>query len=353
MRSPAQGGTAVALPRKAVPTIHDVAREAGVSIGTASKALNGRGRLRFETTARVRDAAERLGFRPNDLMRSVLRGTSGTIGLLTRDGSNQDPFSLALLSGIEDALEAAEISVFLCSVRHDAQRERQHINALLAKRVDGIVVTGNRTDARSPIDLGPARVPVIYAYMQVTDPEALCLLPDDAHGAHLATEHLVRHGRRHLAYIGGLSDYEATGLRRASFCRVLEEHGIAVPERRLLTGPWTEPWGAAAVGHLLRCDPEIDALFCANDRIARGALDGLHDLGVRVPDDIAVIGYDNLEVVAGATRPPLTSVDPDLYGLGRETGTRLLRMLSGHAEAGTQRLPCQLEVRSSCGCCPA
>ena len=336
--------------RASVPTIYDVARAAGVSLGTASKALNGRGKLRSETTERVQNAAERLGFRPNDLLLSVLRGSSQTVGLLTRDGSNSDPFSLALLSGIEDALATAEISVFLCSAREDAQRERQHINALLAKRVDGIVVTGGRTDARSPIDLGTAHVPVIYAYMQATDPSALCLLPDDRHGARLATEHLVQHGRRHIAYIGGSPDYEATGLRRDAFCQTLGEYGIAIPQHRLLSGSWHGDWGYAATGLLLGRDSHIDALYCGNDRIAQGAIDALRDRGVRVPDDVAVVGYDNLEMIAGATRPPLTSVDPGLQELGRQAGMWLLRMMDGEEGGGTHRLPCRLEIRHSCGC---
>src|SRR5215204_6038053 len=165
--------------RQSPPTIRDVAREAGVTVGTASKALNGRGQLRAETRDRVRAAAH-LEFRPNDLVKSLLRGRTYTVGLLS---SAQGRFSLPLLTGIEDALGTAEIMVFFCHVDADSERERKDITSLLAKQVDGLIVMGGRTDPRHPIDVGRSRVPIVYAYTDVADPNALCLLPDDAQGA--------------------------------------------------------------------------------------------------------------------------------------------------------------------------
>src|SRR5579884_1135490 len=129
---------AAAPPSRRPPTIHDVARLANVTIGTVSKALNGRGHLRPETRDRVREAAEQLGFRPNDLVHSLLRGRTYTVGLITTDSYGR--FSIPVLTGIEDALGAARISVFLCNAHDDPERERGHVDALLAKHVDGIIV---------------------------------------------------------------------------------------------------------------------------------------------------------------------------------------------------------------------
>src|SRR5262245_11432728 len=148
-------------------TIWDVAHAAGVSVGTVSKALNGRGQLREETRTLVRSAAERLGFRPNDLAQSLLRKRSFTVGLISTDAYGR--FSIPVLQGIESALEPARISVFLCSAADDPVREQQHIDSLLAKRVDGIIVTGRRTDKRAALALGNAAVPVLYAFAQVAD----------------------------------------------------------------------------------------------------------------------------------------------------------------------------------------
>jgi len=333
-------------PQRSAPTIYDVARAAGVAIGTASKALNGRGKLRAETRARVQEAADRLHFRPNDLAQSLLRGRSFTVGLLTTDSYGR--FSSPLMMGIEDALGVARISVFLCDARDDPAREQRHIASLLAKQVDGIIVTARRTDSRPSIDVGHARVPVLYAYTQVADHNALCVLPDDAQGGRLATAQLLRAGRRRLAHIGGPERFEAVRLRRDGMREALAAHDVECPDGLLLSGPWQEAWGHAAVARLLDVDRRIDGLFCGSDQLARGAVDALRERGVRVPDDIAVVGFDNWEIIAAATRPPLTTVDMQLYDLGRVSGLRLRAMIDGEREAGVVRLPCRLVVRDSC-----
>lgn len=333
-------------PRRA-PTIRDVAYAAGVTIGTASKALNGRGQLRPETRERVRLAAERLGFRPNDLIHSLLRGRTFTVGLLTTDSYGR--FSIPVLTGIEDALGAAQISVFLCNARDDPERERSHIDSLLAKQVDGIIVTGRRIDPRPPIDVGASHVPILYAFTQVAQPGALCLLPDDAQGARLAAEHLLRAGRRRIAHVTGPQDFEAVRLRAGALRETLVEHGLDLPAQRLCMGPWDEHWGYEAANLLLDRDPRVDAIFCGSDLLGRGAADALRERGVRVPDDVALIGFDNWEIIAAKTRPPLTTVDMDLHELGRLAGTRLLEMIEGRRESGVAYTPCRLVVRDSCG----
>jgi LacI family transcriptional regulator len=336
-----------ARPGRAVPTIHDVARAAGVTIGTASQALNGRGKMRPETRERVREAAALLEYRPNDLMQSLLRGRSCTVGLLSTDRYGR--FSIPLLEGIEDALDAAQMSVFLCDARDDPAHERQHIDSLLAKQVDGIIVTGRRIDARPPIDVGRAAVPVLYAFAQVTDPQALCLIPDDAQGGRLATEHLLRAGRRRLAHVTGPRHFECVRARQKGMEQVLWEHSLDLPAHRVFSGPWQEAWGYEAAACLLDVDPWIDAIVCGADLLARGVVDALRERGVRVPDDVAVVGFDNWEIMADGSRPPLTTIDMNLHDLGRRAGTRLLAMIDGEKDAGVVRTPCRLVVRASCG----
>ena len=328
-------------------TIRDVARAAGVSIGTVSKALNGQGKLRAETRQRVQHAAESLGFRPNDLAQSLLRGRSFTVGLLTSDSYGR--FSIPVMTGIEDALGPSQISVFLCDVRDDPERERQYIRSLLAKRVDGIIVTARRTDLRAPVDLGNARVPVLYAYTQVPDPDALCVLPDDEQGGRLATEHLVRLGRRRIGHVTGPLRFTAVRQRLAGMQHVLTQAGFPLPEGRVLSGAWQEGWGYEAATRLLADDPGVDSIFCGNDQLARGVLDALRERGVRVPDDVAVVGFDNWEIIAAASRPPLTTVDLNLHELGRHAGLRLLSLIAGEPAAGVERVPCRLVIRESCG----
>ncbi len=351
--SPSDEREAILADQQQIVTIYDVARGAGVTIGTASKALNGRGKLRAETRERVLLEAKRLGFRPNDLAQSLLRGRSFTIGLLTTDISGR--FSIPLMMGIEDMLSTAKISVFLCDARDDPVREQQHIDSLLTKRVDGIIVTGRRTDPRPPIDVGNTGMPVLYAYTQVVDPHALCLLPDDMQGGRLATQHLLEHGRQQIAHVTGPSYFEAVQRRLAGMREVLNEHGLRLSEHLALFGPWAESWGHEAVGILLETEPRIDAIFCGSDQIARGVVDALRERGVRVPDDIAVVGFDNWEVMAAAARPALTTVDLNLYELGKLAGTKMLAMTNASGaekEAGIIYVPCRFIVRASCGIHP-
>jgi LacI family transcriptional regulator, galactose operon repressor len=340
---PRRGRDAVRMHR----TIHDVARLADVSIGTASKALNGSGQLRAETRARVIAAANTLGFRPNDLAHSLHRGQSLTVGVISND--NFGRFSMPIVAGLEQCLAEQSISVFMCNATDDPEREAWHVAALLGRRVDGIVVTARRADGRPRLRLPSPGVPVIYVFSQSDDPEALSLVPDDFSGARLATEHLVRLGRRRIAHATGPERFEAVRLRRDGYLAALRDAGLPAPANRYLPGAWSEAWGRDAAARLLAAAEPPDAIFCGNDQIARGVADALRDSNVLVPQAVAIVGFDNWEIVAAATRPPLTTIDMNLGELGREAGRRLTDIMGGKRPGGVHRLPCSLVVRDSCG----
>jgi LacI family transcriptional regulator len=342
-----QSGSGSQQRSDALPTIRDVARVAGVSLGTASKALNGQGKLRLETRAKVQAAAQQLGFRPNDLAQSLQRKRTFTVGLISTDSYGR--FSMPLLEGIEHALGSEQISVFLCNAADDSTLERQHVDSLLAKRVDGIIVTSRRTDPRTPLNVAGAKLPVIYAYAQVESKHATCLLPDDFQGGRLATEHLVNLGHKRVAHITGPERFEAMRQRREAWRKVLDERGLEVPLSFAMSGAWSEAWGHEAVKKLLGKKVKPDAIFCGSDQIARGVADALREHGVRVPDDIALVGYDNWEIIASATRPSLTTVDMNIRELGRQAALQLLSLIDGQAHQGIHHLPCTLVVRESCG----
>lgn len=325
-------------------TLQDVAEAAGVTLGTASKALNGRGKLKQETRDRVREEARRLGFRLRSLEADMSTDRHAMIGVLTSDIYGR--FSLPLLTGMEEAFEGHSISAVLCTTRDQAQ-EQAYIHMLRERQVDGIVVSARREDPRLPIEPGQPLIPVIYAHTQVTDPEALCVLPDDAQGARLAVEHLVRSGRRRFAHITGPSYFDAVRLREGAMRQVLTEHAVPFSEQRVLSGPWHESWGYTAAQYLFKQDPTIDALFCGSDQLARGAIDALHELGVRIPDDVAIVGFDNWEPIASATRPALTTIDMNLQAIGHYVGQSLLDLLAGKKLSGITRLPCNLIIRES------
>jgi LacI family transcriptional regulator len=324
-------------------TLRDVARLAGVSVATASKAINNREQVRPETRRRVLEAAERLAFSPNALARSLLAGRSGTVGLLTSDLVGR--FSLPILMGAEDAFGAGRMSVFLCDARGDAIRERHHVDALLARHVDGLIVVGSRTDPRRSLghDLP---VPVVYAYAPSDDPTDLSFVPDNVEAGAVAVRHLLAMGRRRIAHIGGDPSYLAATDRVEGIASALAAAGVE-PAVEPLYGEWTERWGLTAAHAIMASEPNIDALLCASDQIARGAMDALRELGRRVPDDVAVMGFDNWEVVIAGSRPRLTSVDMGFEHLGRTAAQRLFAAMGGETGSGIERLPCRLVPRES------
>ena len=329
-------------------TIRDVARLACVSIGSVSKALNANGRLSAETRARVLRVAREIDYRPNGLAQSLHRARSMTVGILSNDSFGR--FAFPIVEALERRLFDDGIAVFMCNATDDPIRERRHIDQLLGKRVDGLVVTARRADRRPAIEAAARGLPVIYVFSQVENRDALCLLPDDEGGARLAVNHLAALGRKRIAHITGPERFEAVRLRERGWRGAIAEAGLRAAAADCRPGRWSEAWGREAVRGLFhrRCAAP-DALFCGNDQIARGAVDALRELGLAVPADVAVVGFDNWDVMVEASRPPLTSVDMNLDALGREAGAALLEMMAGRALNGVRRLPCSLAIRDSCG----
>lgn len=329
------------------PTIRDVARAADVSIGSVSKALNQNGQLSQLTRAKIIATAKDLGFRPNDLAQSLHRGRSLTVGLISTDSFGR--FTIPIMEGIEECLSDRRMAVFMCNATDDRAREERHVEHLIAKRVDGIIVAARRADKREKLK-NLSDIPVVYAFSQVEDAEACCLLPDDEGGARLAVQHLAGLGRRRIAHITGPERFEAVRLRRDGYRKALAASGLPEPDGFYLPGAWSEEWGRQAIADLFgsrRKRP--DAIFCGSDQIARGVADALRESGQQAPEAVSLVGFDNWKIVADATRPPLTSVDMNLVELGREGGRRLLDLIAGRVWRGVDRLPCSLVVRESCG----
>ncbi|MFC8848288.1 MULTISPECIES: LacI family DNA-binding transcriptional regulator [unclassified Micromonospora] len=331
-------------------TLSDVARLAGVSVATASKAINARSEVAPATRERVLRAAAELSFQPNVLARGLISGRTKTIGLLTDELGGR--LSIPILLGAENALANEQMSVLLCDARGDAIRRRHHIHALLARQVDGFIVLGDSNDLR-PSLTRDIPVPVVYVYGESDAPGDLSVLADDEGGARLAMEHLVGQRRRRIGHITGPQGYRAARDRVTGLRAVLDGHGLPLAGGEPLHGEWSQRWGRHAARVLLAADPEVDAIFCGNDQIASGAAESVRDLGRHVPDDIAIVGYDNWEVFAADCRPPLTTVDLNLEQLGATAVTHLFAALDGRLTPGVIRQPGRLVVRESTGPPPA
>lgn len=317
--------------------ITDVAALAGVSIGTASKALNGTGQLRDSTRTRVKDAAEKLGFVGDARARALSSGRTYTVGMITTDSFGR--FSIPVLLGAEDALSAGQMAVLLCDTRDDHVREAHYLRSLAARGVDGIIVTGRSADARPPIDVP---IPVVYAFTPSTSPSDVSVTLDDAAGSALVASHVLTLGRSRVAIVTGPARHQSAVRRVSGAASVLGSRLVGEP----LYGEWSERWGRQAVDVLLRGDTDVDAIVCGSDQIARGVCDRLREAGKSVPEDVAVTGFDDWDVMALASRPPLTTVDLRLEELGRVAGRALLDLIDGGSAASATVTP-SLVIRES------
>jgi LacI family transcriptional regulator len=327
-------------------TVADVARHTGLTIGTVSKALNGRGNLRDETRERVRSAAAELGYQPNGLARSLRMGKSLSVGMISTESFSR--FSGPVALGAEETFGAGQIGVFMCDGREDPIREAHYIKWLLARRVDGIIVTGRRREPRQSIGEN-LPVPVVYALGPSANPEDDSVAIDDAQGASLAVEHLLAGGRRRIAHITGPQHHMSAQLRADQFERSLSAAGIDADPRLTIWGSWSEAWGREATRMLIKSTPDLDAIFCGSDQIARGTLDALRELGRHVPADVAVVGFDNWDTMVDGAVPGLTSVDAKLTRLGHEVAQHLLDAMVGSPHSGLTLMKCELVVRESSG----
>lgn len=326
------------------PTLIDVAQLAKVSVSTASKALNGRSDVSAATRARVVDAAKELNFVPNTLAKSLLTGRTGTVGLITHDFEGR--FSIPLLMGAEDAFGLNKVSVLLCDARGDAIRERYHLDVLMQRRVDGLIIVGARPDMRPSLGRD-IPVPLVYAYAPSDDPEDCSIVSDNVGAGRIAANHLITAGRRHIAILGGDVTYGASEERARGAVSRLAEDGLEPVGGAPMFGAWSEAWGRSAMRTVLAQHPEVDGVLCGNDQIARGALDTLRDERRDVPAEVSVVGHDNWEILAAGSRPPLTSIDMNLEDIGRRAAQRLAEAMEGRPSHGTELMAPRLVVRSS------
>lgn len=336
--------------KKTLPvTIRDVAQLAGVAPGTVSKVLNNAPHISEETKARVEEAVRKLNFRRNTIARSLKMSHTATLGLITDD--LEGVFTMSMMRGVEAVASAQGFSVFLCNSYGDMAREKDHLQVLLDKQVDGIILlSGYKVHERGAPALDLGQVPTVYLYQYTRAVSASCIIPDDLGGGVIATRHLLELGRRRIGFLNGPPHYEATHRRLDGYRQELTTHGVAFDPALVRVGKWNEASGYQMTHELLALSDLPDALFCASDSLAVGALEALRERGVRVPEDIAVVGFDNRNF-AKYQRPPLTTVALPLVEMGTKAGQLLIDAIhtGSPQQAELIEVECQLVVRQSCG----
>jgi len=328
-------------------TIVEVARRARVSPTTVSHVVNGTRFVSAEARARVEHAILALGYRPNALARSLRRGQSHTLGLLLPDSGN--PFFAEMGRAVEQAASEAGFSVILCNTENDRARERHYLGALARKQVDGIVLVAAEERGQALQGLLRARMPVVATDRERPGLAVDTVVAEHERGGELATRHLLSLGHRRIACIAGPRALSPSALRVAGWRRALEEAGAEADPALLVHGDFHPGTGAAAARALLALPRPPTAVFACNDLMALGVLRAAAELGRRVPDDLAVVGYDDIELAPFAS-PPLTTVAQPKREMGREA-VRLLTARIADRSRPPQRtvLPVALRVRRSCG----
>jgi LacI family transcriptional regulator, galactose operon repressor len=327
-------------------TIREVAEHAQVSVATVSHVMNQTRFVDPETQERVRQAIKELGYRPNLLARSLRRRETRTIGLLVPDNAN--PFFAEFARVIEDAGFAEGYSVILCNSDRSETKEAAYIDVLLAKQVDGLIVLSatDRVDLlQRVLDVG---VPLVVVDRNLAGMPVSQVLVANEQGGHLAGRYLAGLGHRRVGCIGGPSDANPSWGRVTGFVRAMREAGADIPPEAIVSGDFRYAGGEAGMRALLDRDLGLTAVFAANDLMAIGAMITLRRAGLRVPDDVSVIGFDNI-LPASMMIPPLTTVEQPVNELGQAAARLLMdQILKRRIEPACLTIPTRLVERESC-----
>ena len=336
------GAEGTARPNDRQPTIRDVARRAGVSKSLVSLLLQGRGRVGDSSRAAIEQAIEELGYRPNSRARALSRNRSDTVGVLLNDLGN--PWFVELLAGLATALHSSGLAPILTDSQTDHRIGVGSVETLLARDVDGLVVVGNTLE-EDEVTAAAGQIPVVLAGTRDLDlPRADVVVGDDVAGSGAATRHLLELGHTRIGHLTGPG---RTGeLRLEGFRKALLDAGHD-PDAFLETGGQSEESGYAASRRLLSRVIRPTAILAYNDVAAIGAMSAADDLGLRVPGDLSLVGYDNTHL-ARIRRISLTSVDNAGFGIGVQSGRYLIERLSDPTMAGrVHMVATRLEVRGS------
>lgn len=325
-------------------SLSDVATLAGVSVSTASKVLNGGGRVSPETRRRIEAVAARLDFRPNALARFFATGKSQTIGVLT--SKTPSMFALPVLLGAQSALGRSEMATLLYSIQYDLRALSDVVRKLRARQVDGVIVIGDSLEWPLHSVTHSLSVPVVYALGVSEDPQDVSVTPDGRMVGHLAVNHLLDIGRRKILHITGPSSDLATKDRVQGMMETLADAGVELGAA-VMYGDWTRGWGVRATSRLLKQGVDFDAIFCGNDQIATGVHMTLRTAGVRIPEDVAIVGVDNLSSLLRQPDGLITTVDTNMAGLGEVAAKCLLDAGSGMVKPGVQYQACSLVLGES------
>lgn len=330
-------------------TLKDVAREADVSISTVSRALNNSEKVHPDTKERVREVADELGYKPSRVARRLRlqEGKASLLGLVIPD--IQNPFFADVTRGVEDVAQANDYALLLSNSDEDPEKQRLALDILQTEDVDGVIVPPVSDEDTAIEQLLETDIAVVCVDRRMQNARVDTILSDNRQGAHQAVTHLIELGHERIGFIGGIPRISTLTERRQGYEQALRDHGLNVSPELVKETQTRRERGRLLTEELLSLDAPPTAIFSGNNLTTLEILSTLHERGIRVPDDIALVGYDDVPWPM-ALNPPPTVVDQPGYEMGRRAAEILLERLQDPSRSPTTvTLQPRLIVRQSCG----
>lgn len=330
-------------------TIKDVARVAGVSHTTVSRALRDNPAISSATTAHVKQIATDLGYVPNRAASGLKTNRSNVIGVIIRRFS--DPFNANLLDGIEDVTQAKGFGLIMSVSGNDTAKDERILGAMAEQRIDGLILCSKRIEPEQGAKLHAFNIPTVFINTQSALATINEVIHDDAFGAYELTKHIIDQGHRDIAYIGNGNAGNNNLERQLGYQKALSEANLVIRPESIITMPNGQvSSGLAGANTLLALDNRPSAVVCFNDMVAVGVIHALTDSGLSVPHDLSVTGFDDIEL-ASYTMPPLTTFRQPRYEMGRQSAEMLLNLVSNKDKESYPQLTMrgELIVRESTG----
>ena len=323
----------------------DVAERAGLSISTVSHVINNSRSVSDESRQRVLQAMEELDFKPNALARSLRLRKTNTLGMIVPDSAN--PFFAEVSRAIEDASFAQNYSVILCNSEGDLDKQGAYTNVLIENRVAGILFVAAGPSTELVNDLGRRRVPLVVVDREVPGVGVDTVMTNHAQGGCLATQHLIDLGHKRIACIAGNSEVSPSAERLTGYRQTLNKNGHPYDKKLVVKGDFQYESGYGATTYLLALERPPTAIFACNDLMAVGCISAASEFGYRVPDDLSVVGFDDVRL-ASFTNPPLTTIVQPKVEIGTIATKMLLeRVLDMDSKPRFTRLDTELKIRRS------
>jgi LacI family transcriptional regulator len=320
------------------PTIKDIARLAGVSVTTVSKALNSYKDIKPATKTKILKIVKELNYRPNSSARSLVLRKTNTIGLIVSGLSasrNAHHFLFDVICGINDQANLKDYDVLLYGTSSENQKEITYLDLCLKRNFDGVILMGVRTNDPYVQEVVDANIPTVLLDVPIVTPTCGYITTDNILGAKLAVKHLIDLGHRHILMVNGHQEAAVSLTRLDGYKKALEEHSIPYREEFVAFTDFESEGAATAIERLLETNPKATAVFCASDLMAYGVVKKVQELGYKVPEDLSVVGFDGIQL-GEIMSPTLTTIYQDRYQMGCSAINMLIELLQG--EAGYSRV---------------